>query len=244
MSECLKHEPCPRCRDRGSDRSGNNLGVYSDHLYCFSCGYWKSTKSGFQTLESVQKEEKQNASDSLPNDFSINIRVDALAWIKQYGITQKELDKNHIGWSDEKEFLIFPVLDMEGGLIMWQGRYFGTNQKFPKYITKGYKRDVYHVLGSGNPCVLVEDLISAIKVSRVTSAMPLWGSSILSKQCFILSRRFESLTIWLDPDKYNEAIKFSNRAGLFFNEVHVVLSEKDPKEHSDEEIKAYLRMAK
>lgn len=43
MAEFLRKEPCPRCREQGNDKSGDNLAIYSDGSYhCFSeCGYTK-----------------------------------------------------------------------------------------------------------------------------------------------------------------------------------------------------------
>lgn len=37
---------CPKCASVGADRSGNNLAVYSDHDYCFKCGYSKQKNGG------------------------------------------------------------------------------------------------------------------------------------------------------------------------------------------------------
>lgn len=39
-----KKTECPRCASHGEDRSGDNLAVYDDHVYCFKCGYHKNTK--------------------------------------------------------------------------------------------------------------------------------------------------------------------------------------------------------
>ena len=34
-------EPCPKCREQGNDRSGDNLAVYSDnHKFCFACKHF------------------------------------------------------------------------------------------------------------------------------------------------------------------------------------------------------------
>ncbi len=38
-STFLRKDACPNCRSHGLDNSGDNLGVYSDHVHCFSCGY-------------------------------------------------------------------------------------------------------------------------------------------------------------------------------------------------------------
>ena len=44
----IRKEPCPKCREKGRDRSGDNLVVYSDQydnisFHCFSCGYTKAS---------------------------------------------------------------------------------------------------------------------------------------------------------------------------------------------------------
>ena len=36
----LRHEACPKCRETGNDKDGNNLARYADgSAYCFACGY-------------------------------------------------------------------------------------------------------------------------------------------------------------------------------------------------------------
>lgn len=36
-SKPIRQEPCPKCRDEGGDKTGNNLVIYSDgHAYCFA----------------------------------------------------------------------------------------------------------------------------------------------------------------------------------------------------------------
>jgi twinkle protein len=45
----LRHEPCPMCGSR------DNLGRYTDHAYCFGCGYYESS----QTESSVQPQRRR-----------------------------------------------------------------------------------------------------------------------------------------------------------------------------------------
>ena len=40
-STFLRKEACPKCQAVGRDKSGDNLGVFDDHVHCFSCGYHK-----------------------------------------------------------------------------------------------------------------------------------------------------------------------------------------------------------
>lgn len=245
----IRHEQCPQCAERGQDNACDNLGIHEDgHKYCFSCGFYQP-KQGvsladlareFHTVESQQKEK--NDSNSLPFDTHPFIPQKALTWLKKYGITNEEIEENQISFSPSRELLVFPIGSKGQHMEAWQGRYFGSNPEHPKYLTKGYKSNIMHVVNAGetSTVILVEDLISAIKVGRQYAAMPLFGSDITKTQLFRLSRYYENIAIWLDPDKYQHAIKLGQRAELFFKEVHVVFSEKDPKDFSDEEIKGFI----
>ena len=72
--------------------------------------------------------------------------------------------------------------------------------------------------------------------------MALWGSGINTKRFRVLGDRFSRLFIWLDKDKARYAVSAGERARPFFNEVRVIVTEKDPKEYSDEEIKRILNL--
>lgn len=53
----LHKTACPRCQANGNDRSGDNLAVYEDHVYCFSCKYFKGERMEV-TEEPVVKDFK------------------------------------------------------------------------------------------------------------------------------------------------------------------------------------------
>lgn len=251
MSEFVRHEPCPNCGSR------DNLARYSDgHAWCFGCKYIE-LPNGISYIRSSlynnYNKERERSDVNLPYDFSYSVAPKGLAWLSKYGLTIKEIHGNRIGWSDEgvrlakknlvvAPLLVFPVFDVNGDLLFWQGRNFGNSG--PKYITRGYKEDIYHILenrqGDRERIVLVEDVVSAIKVSRVCSAMPIFGSTIPLKRIRTLSERFSHLTLWLDMDKQLEARKTALKASVLFDKVDVVVSPLDPKEYSTDEIKKYL----
>lgn len=50
---------CPSCASTGSDRSGDNLAIYSDeHTHCFKCGYHTNGNGTVSTVEQQPKEFK------------------------------------------------------------------------------------------------------------------------------------------------------------------------------------------
>src|SRR3990167_4688890 len=252
MSEFLKHEPCPSCRKKGWDRKGDNLGVWTDHKYCFSCGYYEGNTSRRQMkLFAAQSGEfhtvELTGSPKLPHDITHNLRQDALSWIKSYGITDEEMFDNVISWAESKELLIFPFYggDMKD-LVAWQGRYFGVDPRYPKYVTYGIRQNLFHFVMSElkpmSQVVLVEDVISSIKVGRVVTSMPLFCSDANKYQLHRVSLMFDKVVIWLDPDKRNHAIKLGQRAESFFKTVRVVFTEDDPKCYSTEAIQELLHV--
>lgn len=247
-SEFLQHEPCPHCGSK------DNLGAYSDgHKWCFGCSKYIKGDESENSLESLrqkltpqqQEEKTPNGNDvpslSLPSDYTRQLATIGEQWLVKYGISKGERIKNHIGWSEKYESLVFPVFDPHDNLLLVQRRFFG-NGKWPKYHTKGRPESLIHVLGTrdSDTGVLVEDLVSAIKVGRQFDATPLWGSSLSLEKIKRLSHRFSKLILWLDRDKAKEAVKYKWRAMPFFEKVSIIVSELDPKEYNDDTIAMYV----
>jgi hypothetical protein len=262
-SKFLWHKRCPRCEENGKDRGGNNLAVYSDHSYCFSCGYTQQRKYNGQGStgpssvsghgKRVYDETRKNNPycPNLPPDYILSLPSVGVKWLSQYGITDKEMAVNRIGWSDDgftiggrgnqdpiqySPCMVFPIFNIQGTLLMWQARYFGMEKSYPKYITKGKPNEIIHVLGKGDRLVIVEDILSAIKVSRVTRSVPLWGSSpslVFLNRLRVIS---DNLVIWLDPDKTVEAERLRRKVSLLFDEVSIVHSSSDPKAYGTKAI--------
>jgi hypothetical protein len=142
--------------------------------------------------------------------------------------------------------LVFPYFG-EGlsQLLGWQGRYFGDDKQHPKWFTKGYIRDFIKVVNlqkaREHGIIYVEDIVSAIKLGRVTGACPVFGSFIPLTHTIRLNKMgIDKFSVWLDPDKTKEAFKFSQQiAGLGFN-VKTIRSDKDPKEHTMKEIEELI----
>ena len=241
----LQHEYCPKCGSR------DNLGRWDDgHGWCFGCGYYEPPqihRSITQTPEKV----KTCYNDLImpPDDISKCIGIKGWTWLKKYGILESEV--NDCFWSDSKQWLIFPIYSKlarkdynKDILIAWQARNFDPIRYKPKYITHGQIGDIIHLYGKeSDTVVLVEDILSAIKVGRSQhQSMPMFGSNISLKTLTRLAKRFKKLGIWLDMDKAKESLKSKLRASqLGFDQVFTIITPKDPKEYSDEEIKMKLQ---
>ncbi len=261
MSEFLRHEPCDSCG------SSDARAVFTDgHKYCFSCQAFTPAdteeviKAEFTPRKNKKKSDFSRFSGNLPATASYSIEGVGLDWLRQYGITDKEIAMNQIMWAHagyrkvltsqdgvryghfDVPCLVFPFYDADKVLRGWQGRTFTwahrTLTEVPKYVT--FKDPeflpIYANENDKHTCVLVEDIISAIKVSRVFNAMPLLGSSLSKTKLVELSKLYRRLVLWLDPDMLERSFDLQKDAEPFFDKVEVVTTLADPKTYSEDTI--------
>lgn len=232
MSDFVKHEACPYCGSR------DNLGVYDDgHKYCFGCGHYEKG-NGLISFKKLEKENDRNI--SLPSDCSSSIPINPVReWLSQYYITDQDILVNKFQWSEDRQLLVMPVYDIYGKLLMWCGRRFNISDRQGRYYIQGKTEGSYPIYGNINPgtVVIVEDMISAIRVGKVATSHPLFGSNVSSNKIVELSKKFDNLIVWLDYDKAGYAIKLSQTYGLFFRNIQTIVTIKDPKAYTENEIK-------
>lgn len=240
-SQFLKHESCPKCHSR------NNLGVWSDgHKWCFGCGHYEApTGYSYEYVRRVLlSDRKAPAPLQLPPDASFTIPEEARMWLLKYFIIKEDIVEHNIRYSEQEKALIFQVRNPTHELIFYQMRLFRPG---PKYLTKGSLGDHLPVIKMSqdyldpvSKLVIVEDYISAIRVSEWMDAMPLFGSHLNKKTATRLSHLYNDIYIWLDKDKAKEAMKFKKEYEALFDKCNVVITDLDPKEYPSNDIYDYL----
>lgn len=235
-------EPCPTCRAKGADRSGDNFIKYSDgHYWCFSCskGQWPN---GREFKPQVEREVKRIA---LPDDCIDNIPWEPATWLSSYDITREEVKRNFITWSPSRQLLIFPFYgNATDDLMGWQGRYFGYNPKHSRYHTEGQVDDIFWYqnlpAAEKHGIIVVEDCVSAIKVGRYATACPLLGSTLSIKKRTHFKFVSDKLTFWLDYDKADAAYRYAQQCQILGYKTRVVVTHQDPKEIFDDDMEEIL----
>lgn len=235
-SHVIRKEPCPECRRIGNDRSGDNLAVYSDgHTYCYRCGYTSGRKKIAQAVSHSQ------CQIILPSDVVTELPYEARQWLNKYELTRLDISRNHIMWSEKYSRIVFPYFN-EVELLAWQGRYIGEDKTKAKWFSQGKIHEIIHPLQVKNRfAVLVEDIVSAIKVSKICGAIPIFGSSISTKQWLRLRTIVDRSCLWLDPDVRGKSLTLSRVGTLLGVPTHPIFSDKDPKEHTIDFIADTLR---
>lgn len=241
----LTHEPCSECGSK------DNLGVWSDgHKWCFGCGYYVPPEG--KTVEYVRtllsKKTVKNASVQLPVDASMSVPLEPRTWLASYGIDPHIIATKDIRWSEKEKCLLFQVRE-QGKLIFYQKRFFGRDDA-PKYMSVGDIGSYLNVMQSSisarvaeSTVVVVEDFISASKVSLRCDSLPLFGSHIPKQLAVRLSNVYDNMIIWLDNDKATQAMKFKHEFEALFTKCRVIITPKDPKEFSFEEIGQKIKYA-
>ena len=213
-------EPCPRCRENGNDKSGDNLHRYPNgSAFCFSCRYMEKPTS-WKPLE-------PKAVVPPPDDLTNLFPKENQDWLSQY------LKPHEIGdFFRYSPSLSRHVYRTEG---YWEARSVNPSVK-PKVLSHGSKPFILH--GEGDPIVVVEDVVSAIKVSRVCTALPLFGSNFPGNWMVRLAKLHPAhVVIWLDNDKIFESREYSAKLRQLIPKCYSLNTHKDPKCYDEEDIK-------
>jgi len=175
--------------------------------------------------------------------------VHANVWLNAAGLTQEERDAYHIGWSPSQGRVILPVYSYDGlTLLAYQRRRVLPDDKMPKYLTTRRKDTRHPVLfgkqhRASDTVVIVEDIMSAIKVNRVAKSVALLGTTLPDWLLFKLAVEADRAVVWLDNDNAQVRSKqreIRRKLLQFMDEVFIVAGDKDPKLHSTDDIRNIL----
>lgn len=227
---------CPRCEKRGDDRSGNNLAEYSDNYYCWKCGYTKQK----QSMESYLKRLEPLKSTRVCNGITLTRKLptDAKKWLLGYQLTDNEIEQFSFATEREINGQVYPceLLILLSTPSYWVGRNFGDGVK---YLSSGNKPCVKYGADT-DLLVFVEDVISAVKVGRVATAIPMLGASVLPSW-WSEAAPYKRVIIWGDRDKAVDNTRQARRASEILGKtVENIITMKDPKDYNNNDIINYI----
>jgi len=237
MAKFVKHTECDSCG------SSDALAHYDDGgKHCFSCGFTRGSTTSPYVRELEESDEK---TITIPDDISYEYSPACLEWVAKFGLTPQDLIKHQVRWSKRYQQLIYIYEKMDGvGIGCVQARNFSTSA-VSKYFNQGDATNVLPIYSSTNrnsTIVIVEDSLSAIKVSGYIDSMPLLGSYLpILKILAIKKLRYDNVIIWLDHDKYKNALDIAEHFTLLGVGTRIVVTPLDPKEYTLEYIKDKLK---
>jgi hypothetical protein len=220
--------------------SSDGLATYVDGTYCYSCNKYTPTKIKFGI-------EEKKRSIEVPTIKNTGIPKEYSDWINLYNLGVTDL-KKYCFWSEEKRRLCFVSSLVETEDDVLTGCWMRSLNEAPKWLCAGSTEVpfIYYCGGvkneiSSNLC-LVEDVVSAIRVSEVMDCLALGGTnlkdSILS---FINKHPCGHIFIMLDGDSAGKtgAEKIKKQLALF-KESTIIRVRKDPKCMTVDQIYAAL----
>jgi hypothetical protein len=249
---------CHNCQQKGvykgNLRKGRNLPRSRDVLLA---------RRYSEDYHEYRQDKRKTA--SLPWDYTTDTSkfpAAALVWLYKSRLTSQDIRRYGIGYSERLGRVIIPVYGRDGKFHSWQGRYVhDDNVEQPKYInfTGSNKTDGLFLCrrpsreadegarGTSKTLFLVEDALSAIRISEFEDALALLGVTLGFGNLTYLLKHYDRFVIFLDDD--NPTVKKQGinllktlRNHVGFNNVSVVHTNgKDPKEFNKAELKELIK---
>jgi hypothetical protein len=178
------------------------------------------------------------------------IPYEAYHWIWSIDLDYEDCEKHMIVWSPSYQRVIIPIHENDN-LVGWVGREVYCKDKeerkvkrIAKYITqkqKGQSRLFFRAKGKLPGTVIVEDILSAIKVNKLTdlSVISLLNTAI--DDTLISELRDQKIVyVWLDGDMHTKIVRYTKRFNELGLKAKSVRTSKDPKEYSYMDMKTFL----
>lgn len=161
-------------------------------------------------------------------------------WTK-YGISESDL--GYVAWSPEYERTVWQVLDSRTYLRGYELR--AIDDRKPKTLHYrqvdepwvGWFRDY----PKDETIVIVEDVISAFKVSKVFASVSLMGTHLNLEKLLDVLEVSDDIVLALDRDATNKALEYSKRWAMLAPSIKVLPLERDLKLETIEEIERKVR---
>ncbi len=242
---------CPFCKATHEKTFVVRRNVFSIEYKCWrnKCGAHGKviTTSTSEGLPPTKLKVVKNS------EILVEIPEELIQYLREtYGFTKEEIDKNNLTYIPDSKRLCLPLYDLYGRKFGTVHRAVpGSKYKIPKtlnFIPDKDKRQDLHFprksYGKIEELILVEDIFSAIKCSRIQPTAALLGTHISLERMEKLCKLTKKIVLVLDPDAIKESLAYSKKFSGLFDSIRVVQLSKDPKDSSMEELLYFIKGVK
>ncbi len=220
---------CYNCNAR------RGVAEYQNGKYCHGC----STFTPYKSILNVCKVEKNSKTSLSAVEETQDFPIKARQYLLQYGIITRYINKYHISWSSNYNRIVFKSPTSK---YKWL-RSLDKNTK-NKWLLVGNKENelfYWDNFKTFNDLVIVEDQISAIRISEFKPCVALGGTNFSSHLLIPLFLKYGRLVVWLDGDTAGRVAteKFRKKFKLL-KEIKILFTSKDPKCYTDTELQEIL----
>lgn len=231
---------CPFC---GSDHKSKPFVTYQNGYHCYSCGAHKNTDRQFNIVVDNTKTHSQH-------HVTYTFTTEMLQWLTSYHITQDMIYNSGLGVVNDRLYL--PYINTNT---------YQLRQLSPKMLrTFGEKPSThYGRLHNSGTIIIVEDLISALRVNQQYNVFCMLGTSLSEVAVNYIMRNFSDVVIWADGDKFGQIcaekllktftylVNKYNNTRIFdvgnYKHVRNIVTNKDPKTFTNSEIESIVNIA-
>lgn len=218
--------------------SSDAMADYGDHYYCFSCKAVIKKKDGKSFKPKITKAEVEYPPTSIFNPRKFH--PDALRWLYGYRIFDDLIEKYKLFYVPFSHRVGLPCLDKDGKLLNYQVRALNPDDD-PKYLSRGPKNLFFSSFTKYQYCVIVEDILSAIRVGEQCPAVALNGTALKDQWIWSVVDKYSNIFIWLDGDIPGQqaAKKIVKKLSLYVP-CKLLYSDEDPKTYKPSEIREII----
>lgn len=235
---------CPYCRVDHEDKLSLTVTDQGIVYRCWrvSCGH-----KGFIPFNPGQYVPPSKAQAVKAKKFT-GVLTDVPDWLftelqSLYGLSPEDIISQGFRWAANANRIYMPNYDYYGRPIGHSVKGFGDYRGSKSYTFLDEDAIPLHFpinRVKSNRLVLVEDVLSSIKVGKVTSSAALLGTHITSKTAAYIRRHYDKVCFALDYDAVDKAVQQAKALRCLMS-TEVVIFRKDPKDTPIEEIKEILK---
>ncbi|MBW2645196.1 MAG: hypothetical protein JRE23_03270 [Deltaproteobacteria bacterium] len=264
----IRVKECNTCLGQGRSMAVQITRKEDGFLWhCFRChksGFFPDQGASPQQVQELtanaNKKKVDNRPDVvvLPADFTTTIPPKGLVQLYDLGIEESDLLWFDLGWSASHARIIVPIYKYSKGQPSgdWSKQLIGvvgrkledSPESKPKWWSQRQK-DIKHPRFIGMPTeilyprqvVICEDVFSAIRISTTGRMALALLTTYLPYELYPVLQGWD-VRLWLDEDAHGKATKYQSSLGTNAITAQVILTSKDPKEYTNEEINHHIKL--
>jgi DNA primase len=219
--------------------------------HCFRCNDSGSSGPPAESLaDKIARIRRGNEADAVhaglrrqPEPAIVDVDLwpaAARLWFYRAGLSRSDIGAIGAYYHAATDRVVLPIR-VAGETIYWQAR--ALNGRQPKYIGSSDRPpSMLARWGDAPSPTLCEDILSAYKVGSVGEGWAVMGTSVPSAYIAHFLQRGCAVNVWLDPDPAGQkaARRYIKQLRAYNVEVRNIVSSRDPKLHTRDQIKEYL----
>lgn len=219
-----------RSGERSCILSDNGAGVVFYHCFRASCPKPSGIYSGVYSATSEKRVLKKPHLTTVPSD--------KLAWmVGKFSLNSHDIGALRLLWTGDRYW--FPVFDPVGEVVGGVARSYTKTPKSLMYI-QDYSLGCWYGDPNTDRVWLVEDQLSAAKLSRGARVCALMGVHVSESLRNHLRATYSRVSVCLDADAISKSVGVAATLELFGLQVDVVPIDKDIKNQTDAQIEELL----